>query len=636
MSKFYNATISGDGDSFEIVANSAALMDFGGEAVVIDIGDKLRLSSHTDKPPLLVDHDYSRPIGHIETLNVEDNVIKARGIFSIDNEDSRKIKESLASGFPWQASLGFTVNAGFRYGKGEELKTQAGDSFKCSKRTTRATDITVWECSVVLFGADNRTSMKLAQDAQLKDDSNNIMDNLQEPIKEPVKVDAKAPTIDSEKLEREAIERVRAREKQELERIEAIKAIADKYDAADKIGAAIDAGDTPEKFELNVLRASYGSAPKTPAPTEQENETQVLEAAAILSAGYQPKGYSEKIVEAANAQRGKDFRDIFEAATGFRPTYEQQKNADLWTAAASTYNLGSILTNCANAILLQAFEEQDTEFREVFKVSTVSNFKTAERYRLASDFEFKKIENGEEFSHGTLDDTKWTIKADVYGRQGELTYQDIVNGDALDVFGDIMRRFAWGANRAINKKVWSLFLNPVADASGNDYFSAAHGNLVASSALTAANLATNAATFITRKRGFGVDADEILGIRPELLIVPPSLKYTADLITKATTFSPVASTISNYNPHSGYNWRVISVADLEDSTYGGGYSASTWYLAANPAKIAGFEIAFLNGQQAPTIRQGDIAIGRLGIQFDGHVDFGVSQQDYRAVMKCTA
>lgn len=644
--KLYNASITTQAaddqnlNTFEIVANAGSLMDFGAECVVLDINDATRVSCHTSKPPLLVDHDYTRPIGHIEAVEIKNGTVCCRGVFSIDTPETERIKSSLKNGFPWQASLGFTVNAGYKYRAGDTAKTSNGTNYKCTKKTTVTNDFTIWECSVVLFGADNKTDVKInAAEGVIgkgqnvdKQNDNTVVDKIDNTDGQKLN----AQHVDVEGMKKAALAKVREAEQKEIERIAKIKDVAAKYEAsAERIAQAINSGETVEAFELDVLRASYGKPPK---PTKQDNggDDKTIEAVAVMAAGYNASKYGEQIVERAERLKGRDFRDVFEALTGFKPTYEQQKNADLWTAAASTYNLGSILTNCANAILLQAFEDQDSTWRDVFKVSSVSNFKIAERYRIGSEYEFKKLANGATMEHGELSDEKYEIRADVYGRQGELTYQDIVNGDALDVFGDIMRRFAWGAARAIQKACWSLFLNPAADTAGNAFFSAAHGNKATGKPLTAAALAEQTAAYITRKRGFGADADELLGLRPELLIVPPSLKYTADLITKATTYSPASSTISNYNPHAAYNWRVVCPAELEDSTFGGGYSASTWYLANNPSKLAAFEIVFLNGQQALTLRQNDVEIGRLGIKFDGHVDFGVGQQDYRGIYQVTA
>jgi len=41
------------------------------------------------------------------------------------------------------------------------------------------------------------------------------------------------------------------------------------------------------------------------------------------------------------------------------------------------------------------------------------------------------------------------------------------------------------------------------------------------------------------------------------------------------------------------------------------------------------EVAFLNGQESPTIETADADFNVLGIQMRGFHDFGVSLQDYR-------
>jgi hypothetical protein len=42
------------------------------------------------------------------------------------------------------------------------------------------------------------------------------------------------------------------------------------------------------------------------------------------------------------------------------------------------------------------------------------------------------------------------------------------------------------------------------------------------------------------------------------------------------------------------------------------------------------EVAFLNGQEAPTVESADADFGMLGVAFRGFHDFGASLQEYRA------
>jgi hypothetical protein len=45
------------------------------------------------------------------------------------------------------------------------------------------------------------------------------------------------------------------------------------------------------------------------------------------------------------------------------------------------------------------------------------------------------------------------------------------------------------------------------------------------------------------------------------------------------------------------------------------------------------EVAFLGGQDRPTVERADADFNNLGIQFRGYIDFGVKEQDWRGVLK---
>ena len=635
--KFLTAGLSStpedDFNKIKIVANAGSVMEFPDGDVVLDI-DRLTIAKHSNAPPILHSHDWQRPIGHFLNCSIEDGAILVEASLSCANKDVDEVKASLKNGFPWQASLGFSLTDYETYDKGEKFSAN-GQDYTAENKTYLATGIEVWECSVVLFGADGATSVVKAKQ-QPKEEIIMAEELKQATTETAPAIEAKAtPTPDFEAQARAAAEKIREAELKECARIDALKKLADQYEAQTKLADAIKAGTDAPTFELEVLRASYGKAPAVQVKAEEssmENKSEVFKACAIRHAGLTPKGFSDKVLEAADKYQYHDFRDLFEALTGYQPTYDARRQGDIWTAGASTYHLDSLLVDAGNAIMLQAFDlDFQDGWRKIFKVTSVSDFKTVDRWRVGADVEFKELANGGEMTHFTADDYKFQIQAGVYARQGEVTYQDLINGQFLDVFGEIMRRFAQGAIEAINKKCWTLFLNP-----STGFYSASHQNLRTNSALTYANLGAATTAYQIRKRGFGADADAYLSVRPTKLIVPAELEWTANLITKAGTWSPAASTVADYNPARNYGFDVITIPQLSDATFGGNYSGTTWYLSNDANRLAAYEIAFLNGKQAPALRQQDLTIGRLGIAFDGHIDFGVAEEDYRGMMQCTA
>ena len=58
-----------------------------------------------------------------------------------------------------------------------------------------------------------------------------------------------------------------------------------------------------------------------------------------------------------------------------------------------------------------------------------------------------------------------------------------------------------------------------------------------------------------------------------------------------------------------------------------GNSEKAWHLVAGPRDLPVIEVAFLNGQESPTIEAAEADFDLLGIQFRGHFNFGVGLQD---------
>jgi hypothetical protein len=124
-----------------------------------------------------------------------------------------------------------------------------------------------------------------------------------------------------------------------------------------------------------------------------------------------------------------------------------------------------------------------------------------------------------------------------------------------------------------------------------------------------------------------------IGIMPSIMLVPTALSAIGSQLfkslelrdTTATTKFPVA------NPHQG-KFRVEVSRYLANTSYTGN-SAKAWYLFAEPTDLPVIEVAFLNGQEAPTIETADADFNVLGIQMRGYHDFGVALQDPRGAIK---
>lgn len=131
-----------------------------------------------------------------------------------------------------------------------------------------------------------------------------------------------------------------------------------------------------------------------------------------------------------------------------------------------------------------------------------------------------------------------------------------------------------------------------------------------------------------------VDGDgKPIGVMPAILLVPTALSATGTQLfksmelrdTTASTKYPVS------NPHQG-KFRVEVSRYLANAVYAGN-SAKAWYLLAEPADLPVIEVAFLNGQESPTIETAEADFNVLGVQMRGYHDFGVALQDHRGGLK---
>ena len=122
-----------------------------------------------------------------------------------------------------------------------------------------------------------------------------------------------------------------------------------------------------------------------------------------------------------------------------------------------------------------------------------------------------------------------------------------------------------------------------------------------------------------------------MGLEGKYLVVPPALKPKADQMYQSTNINTggAATTeqVPNANIYAG-KYEPVTSAYLQDANLTGN-SAKKWYLATDPSRTATIEVAFLNGQDTPTIETADADFDTLGIQMRGHFAYGARKQDHR-------
>ena len=598
-----------------------------------------------------LDHDRAARVGHIDGIQIEHGGLRVSGVISSTTQAAREVAADADNGYPWQASIGASVREVEFVGEGK-MVTVNGREFAGPVNVARRAALQ--EVSFVGNGADDQTSASIAAEAAKETEAMDGSDKTKtvdggvaggaaaagEGGKEPVVQAPAAAPVSAGAAEgaiaADPVADMRAKAAAEEGRIAAVRKVCGS-DHAEIAARAIKEGWDTTKTELEVLRASRPKAPAAYVVDQTVNGT-VLEAACMLTARladvekvHDEKtldvasrrfrggiGLQELLLEAAwaNGYTGRNFRDSREV---LRFAFGKDIQAGF-----STVDIGGILSNVANKFLLDGFFSVERTWRNICAVRNVGDFKTVTSYRLIGADQYQPVAPGGELKHGTLGQEQYTNKADTFGLLLSIDRRDMINDD-LGAITLVPRKLGRGSGLKINDVFWTIFL------ANSAFFTAGNKNYItgADTALTIDGLTKAEVTFLDQ-----VDSDgKPIGIMPAILLVPTALSAMGTQLfksleirdTTANTKYPIA------NPHQG-KFRAEVSRYLANTKYTGA-SAKAWYLLADPADLPVIEVAFLNGQESPTIETAEADFNVLGIQMRGYHDFGVALQDPRGGLR---
>ena len=623
---------------FRMVAYTGGPMRISGWRfpVVLDLAG---LAIPSQARPIRFSHDPLSGVGHTDDIRIEQGQLIATGVVSRETPTAREVVASSKNGFPWQASVGTSVDEFEFVKEGQQVivngRQQSGPVNVVRKST-------LGEISFVDLGADGATSASVAAGATPQR-GEPAMDEPNTPVIEtpaaPPAVPAASPPPASPvapSATLSTVEELRAQAAAETDRITAIRRKCNGQFS--KIEAqAIREGWTEQQTELAILRETRPTAPAVHVPDNTVTGA-VLEAACMLTAKleeperlYDPQtldlaarrfrggiGLQELLLEAAwaNGYTGRNFRD---SRAVLRCAFGRSIEAQF-----SLVDIGGILSNIANKFLLEGFFSVERTWRNICAVRNVSDFKTVTSYRLIGKDQYEQVAPGGELKHGTLGNEQYTNKADTYGLVLSIDRRDIINDD-LGAITTIPRKLGRGSGLKINDVFWATFLNNSA------FFTSGAKNYLAGATTVASidGLTQAEQTFMDQ-----VDSDgKPIGVMPAIMLVTTSFSAVASQLyrsmelrdTTAANKYPVA------NPHQG-KFRVEVSRYLANAQYTGN-SAKAWYLLADPNDLPVIEVAFLNGQEPPTIETAEADFNVLGVQMRGYHDFGVALQDPRGGVK---
>lgn len=632
----------------DMTAYTGGMMELGGwpHPVAVDLEG---IAAVRKSRPLFLNHDATQIVGHTDKVQVIDGRLMCSGTISGVGAAAQEVTGAADNGFPWQASIGAKAKKVVFVGEGKSAMCNGqqvdGPAYIVRKST-------LGEISFVPLGADDNTSATLAASADdgamidVEADGNTNQEGENMDFNAWVKAKGFDPAAisaaqkqylqaqyDAEKAGPAAPAATPGLTLQEMraEQARTTAILASCKDQPEIANQAITEGWSVEKAELAAMKASKvrkeqdsGVGASTASEEVGEHDKAAIKAAALLQ-GMMPekavaKHCGERAVNDSAKFRRMGLKDLAAAccvADGVAAPKFGMGEKEWVRAAFSSATFTNLLSDSANKIMLAAYNAVPSTARKLAKALTANDFKIHKGVRLTGDLIFKKVEAGGEITHGTLSDDSYSYSVDTFGRMIGLTRQMLINDD-LGAFMELPRMFGRGSALAVENLFWTLVL-----ANTGTFFGTGNANYIsgATTNLSAAGL-KQAVQALEEQ----VDQDDNpIMIQGKYLVVPPVLKTTAQELYVATNLVGGSSTVPNANVFGGL-YEPVSSPYLKSK-------AKEWYLFGDPADVAAFGIAWLNGVQEPVVEEVELSGDVLGRAWRGYIDVGVCQVDPRGAVK---
>ena len=629
-----------------IIAYNGGLMDtmLFGPTVVESSGVSL-----PKKHPILKDHDRSIDGVVGPGVTTLDGVrLVTAGTLSLANEAAQRILQLSRDGVELQASVGIKPVKWEFIDSGKSV-TANGKTFTAGPMgLTYVSKGQLKEVSIVAIGADDRSSTRIAASAPRQEIDMNFQQWMEAQGFDPKTLTApqikalEAAYAAAQKTDKHSPPEMSAAEKQavvqvERDRVASIEACFVGFEMTDEIKGIRDEGlkgsATVEQVQsklLGVLRAARPASRPSVGPKGGNITGKVLEAAVMLGSATPTatveKMYDAAALEAAYHYRRIGLRDLVTLCCRMGDVAVPEIGADvneLVTAGFSTSQLTTLLSNVAHKTAMAQYTMMPSVAAVVCRKLSAADFKVHTGVKLTGDATLKQLNDKGEIEHGTFGNDSFTYQIYTYARQFGISRQMMYDDDTQG-FLAIPTRLGRGAYLA-RERAWATLLL----ANTGTFFGSGHRNYIsgATTTISVTGLSLAVKAFSSQVDG---DGDPIL-VLPKFMVCSPAGKAAADTLYVSTKIKGTTNEPDG-NIHAG-KYQPLECPYISATGFHANVDDYQWYLFGDPMDVAAFGIAYLNGQETPTIEQAPMSADYLGQTWRGFLDFGVCQIDYRGAVK---
>ena len=286
--------------------------------------------------------------------------------------------------------------------------------------------------------------------------------------------------------------------------------------------------------------------------------------------------------------------------------------------SASVSDFKSIFLEVAHRRLLSAYTETPQTWRPIVNIVTASDFKDIYGIALSEAPDLELVGERGEYKTGDLKDKQESYRIGKYGRILTLSREMIVNDD-LRAFARIPQLLGAAASRKTSDIVWGLLLSNPTMKDGKALFHAERANLEATAELktpvSSAGLSSGRKSMRKRKGLKGARID----VQPQFLVIPVEQETSAEVLLRSIALPEANMSGGVHNPWAN---KLTPIAEprLDD------VSTKAWYLVASPSQVDTIEVAFMDGNEAPTITE-DEQFRTDALAYKARIEFGAGVMD---------
>lgn len=282
----------------------------------------------------------------------------------------------------------------------------------------------------------------------------------------------------------------------------------------------------------------------------------------------------------------------------------------------------NILDTAMNKAVMKGYRQAPDTWRRFCTKGNLPNLEPAKRVDLNDMPDFIENPEGAEIQDVILGDKGETIKLVTYAAKIKLTRRAIL-ADDLGLFNKIARKIGYRAAQKIEAMAYDVLTANAAMSDGHNLFdSTYHHNIGTAGALSKSTLA---AAYALMQKQTDVNGT-VIDVTPKYLLVSPDEAVEAEILTASTIDPSTTNTMGATNFFRNRNLVAISTPRINMSSNG-------FYLVADPASCDTIEVAFLNGNENPTIETIDNDKDILGRSWRTYIDIGAKAMDFRGMVK---